>query len=233
MLKYRPSKNPVIWFICSPNPKVQLKNVEEPVENKRLLLKNKCVKPWLIFLLNISTTFPELRGWHRSDKVHASLAKLLEEGVVFRDLYGETLRVENQLTDGSWSVLQTALDTTAVVVRKSAADGLEGVLKIEICGDLNSGVWVMSWSTNWPHCITWWVSSSEGESTSGTTLILTSLAEGRLRSPPPVTELVFPFQTPSLYSGRRIRWKAVLAAEQKTINCIVSFPSKYHYIMLH
>ena len=83
---------------------------------------------------------------------------------------------------------------------------------------LKSGVWVMSWSTNCPHCITLWVSSSLGASTSGTTLILTSLAEGRLRSPPPVTELVFPFHTPSLYSGSRIRWKAVLAAKYNTLH---------------
>ena len=38
---------------------------------------------------------------------------------------------------------------------------------------LNKGVWVMSWSTNCPHCITLWVSSSLGASTSGTTLMLT------------------------------------------------------------
>ena len=77
----------------------------------------------MIFLLNISTTFPELRGWHRSDKVHASLAELLEEGVVVRDLYGETLRVENQLTDGPGPVLQATLDSTAVVVREPAGEG--------------------------------------------------------------------------------------------------------------
>ena len=77
----------------------------------------------MIFPLKISTTFPELRCRHRSDKVHASLAELLEEGVVFRDLYGETLRVEDQLTDGAGPVLQTTLDSTAVVVREPAGEG--------------------------------------------------------------------------------------------------------------
>ena len=102
---------------------------------------------------------------------------------------------------------------------------------INIWSDLKSGVWVMSWSTNCPHCITLWVSSSLGASTSGTTLILTSLAEGRLRSP--VTELVFPFQTPSLYSGSRIRWKAVLAADFKKMLCLTLHYITLHYMTLH
>ena len=55
----------------------------------------------MIFVLKISTTFPELRGRHRPDKVHTSLTKLLEKGVVVRDLYGETLRVDDQLADGT------------------------------------------------------------------------------------------------------------------------------------
>ena len=54
-----------------------------------------------ILELNVWTTFPELRGRHRPDKVHTSLTKLLEKGVVVRDLYGETLRVDDQLTDGT------------------------------------------------------------------------------------------------------------------------------------
>ena len=42
-------------------------------------------------------------------------------------------------------------------------------------------------------------------------LILTSLEEGRELSP--LTDFTFPFHTPSLYSGNRILWKAVFAAE--------------------
>ena len=59
---------------------------------------------------------------------------------------------------------------------------------------LKSGVWVMSWSTNCPHCITLWVSSSLGASTSGMMLMLTRRAEGRAV---PALE-TFGLQTPSL-----------------------------------
>ena len=72
-----------------------------------------------ILELNVCTTFPELRGGHRPDKVHTSLTKLLEKGVVVRDLYGETLRVENQLADGSRAIVLTALDTRGVVITES------------------------------------------------------------------------------------------------------------------
>ena len=65
---------------------------------------------------------------------------------------------------------------------------------------LKRGVWVMSWSTNWPHCITLWVSSSLGASTSGIMLMDTSLAEGRA-SPDLAT---FGRHIPSLYSGSRV-----------------------------
>ena len=44
------------------------------------------------------------------------------------------------------------------------------------------------------------------------------LAEGRLS---PVTDRVFPFQTPSLYSGRRSLWKAVLEAERLNLLLLV------------
>ena len=60
---------------------------------------------------------------------------------------------------------------------------------------LKSGVWVMSWSTNCPHCITLWVSSSLGASTSGMMLMLTRRAEGRAE---PALE-TFGLHTPSLY----------------------------------
>ena len=41
------------------------------------------------------------------------------------------------------------------------------------------------------------------------------LADGRVS---PVTDRVFPFQTPSLYSGRRSLWKAVFEAERLDLN---------------
>ena len=68
---------------------------------------------------------------------------------------------------------------------------------------LKRGVWVMSWSTNWPHCITLWVSRSLGASTSGMMLIETSLADGR-GAPDLAT---FGLQIPSLYSGSKVLWE--------------------------
>merc|ERR1711923_241604 len=85
----------------------------------------------------------------------------------------------------------------------------------------NMGVCARSWSTNCPHCITLWVSSSLGASTSGIMLILTRRAEGRASPDLAILGL----QTPSLYWGSRVLWKAVLADPQRGFSRLLQDPS--------
>ena len=54
----------------------------------------------LVHLFPVAEGAAELRSRHGPDEVHTSLAVSAEEGIVLRDLYGETLRVEDQLADG-------------------------------------------------------------------------------------------------------------------------------------
>ena len=65
---------------------------------------------------------PQLRCGHGPHEVHTSLSKLLEERIIVGNLYWEALWVDDKLADRSRSVLQTALDTIAVVVRESEAE---------------------------------------------------------------------------------------------------------------
>ena len=86
----------------------------------------------LVHLLSIPECAAQLRGRHGPDKVHTSLAVFTEERVVLWDLDGETLRVENQLTDRSSTVRITALDTSRIWVGQSEERGVGDVVVHEL-----------------------------------------------------------------------------------------------------
>ena len=70
----------------------------------------------LVHLLPEPEAAAELRRRHGPHEVHAPLSVLHEEGVILRDLDGETLGVEDKLGDGTGAVRFAALDTRGVGV---------------------------------------------------------------------------------------------------------------------
>ena len=86
----------------------------------------------LVHLLPVPEGAAELRSRHGPHKVHTSLSVFTEERIVLRDLDWETLRVENQLADRSFSIGIAALDTSRVRVAQSEEGSVGDVVVHEL-----------------------------------------------------------------------------------------------------
>ena len=73
----------------------------------------------LVHLFSIPECAGQLRSWHRPHEVHASLSVLAEEWIILWYLDGETLRMQDQLADGSSTIRVAALDTSSIGVGES------------------------------------------------------------------------------------------------------------------
>ena len=95
-----PSRKPVIWFICSPKPKVQLNSEDQEVTGFKDLKEWNRHKIWIVLCCFVRCwflIFPQLWCGHWPHKVHAFLSEFLVKWIILRNVYREALGVNHEL----------------------------------------------------------------------------------------------------------------------------------------